>query len=452
MPLTSRESALKALNHFESVLQGKSKGEEFISKLDHYISDLSSLDRKHYTMLVQGVLRWKNRIDSIIGEFSHHKLSKIDRTSLNALRIGILELTYLSKIPPYAAVNEAVNLAGSKNQKAKAFVNGVLRQIIREKERIPLIPKVKDTMDCIENSLSYPSWFAELLLDNFGKEQALKGAMSLNEEEPLTLRVNRLKTTKKELLDSLRSKADLKESDWVETAICVPNGISNIVQLEEYKNGHFYIQNGSSQIVAKLLDSRKGDKILDVCSAPGGKSTHLAELTGDTARIYAMDLNEKKLGLIMENCARLGIKNIFTVKGDAVKPLPSNLPKEFDKIFVDPPCSALGTIRKNPEAKWLKNPSDIQRLKGLQSRILNNACKYLKTGGVLLYSVCTFTKEETFEAAEKFLLNNNNFSIDPIKQVEGIKIDQFITKEGFLFIPPFFRDLEPFFAARFYKT
>jgi 16S rRNA (cytosine967-C5)-methyltransferase len=448
--ITARAAALKVLTGFEEYLRGNNQGFDLRQTGDRLLPTIFDRDKALFKTLVRGVLRWMRRLDAIISEFSRYGIVNIQSQALSILRIGLYELIYLSKIPDYASVDEAVNLV--QGTKTKGFVNAVLREIVRNKDRIPLIPTVKNTQECIEFSLSYPKWLAQMLLERFGKEIALKAAQSLNEDEPLTIRVNRMKTSTEELARLLTSEETRpRQSEYCKDSLII-DGRLDFSKLDLYEKGYFYVQNASSQIVSHLLEPKDGDHILDACSAPGGKCTHISELTSGNTRIFALDNKARKLDLISENAKRLGLSNITTVMADASKPLPSEIPTSFDKILADLPCSALGTIRKNPEIKRTRSKSDIDRLSSAQLQILGNLKKYLKESGTLLYSVCTFSEEETNQLALKFLKSSPEFRIDPIREIPGTKISDFITKEGFLAIPPLINELESFFIARFKKT
>ena len=449
MPLKARQAALEYLNLFEELLLGKKSISP--GRLSRIEGNVEPKDLALFKKITKGILRWKNRLDSIIREFSDRPARKIDATMLNCLRIGLYEMFYLTKIPSYACVNEAVELASSRGSKGKGFVNAILRESIRKKDRIPLVPGFRTTEECINLFFSYPEWLSSYMVDLFGKEKALAAAQSLNEEEPQGVRVNRLRTDGDWIKPVLGDDSkDFSPSEYVDGAFIYSGG-SNLTSGKAFQDGLFYIQNPSSQIISTLLHPRTNEAILDACAGPGGKATHICELASDNLSLYAMDISEDKLRLIRENASRLGLKSIKTVRGDASKKLPDDIPQTFDRIVADLPCSALGTIRKEPEIKWLKTIKDIKRLASYQLGILNNLVSYLKPAGSILYSVCTFSREETFEVAKKFLEANPDFEVEPFESVPGTKISDFITNEGFLFIPPTIRELEAFFAAAFRK-
>ena len=452
MKLKAREAVLKILDIFEDDQRNKHTSQGLKFKAENFLREIDPKDKPLFTMLYKGIFRWMGRIDSIIAEFSNYRLAHLHPTILNCLRIGLYEILFLSKIPNHASVNEAVNLVESKGVRSKALVNGILREVIRSKDRIDSIPKIKNTKERICHFQSYPYWLADIFLNQYGEEDALKIAESLNEEEPLTLRINQIKSDIEAVKKDLSKQTeDFSESKFCKNALVV-DGRIKLPELESYQHGSFYIQNCSSQIASTILDPQCGETILDCCAGPGGKTTHILEMTKNRAALYSMDLSHGKLRVIADNAKILGVSNLKTILGDASKPLPKDLPDKFDRILVDPPCSALGTIRKNPEIKWLKTPSDPQRLAELQLAILKNVKDKLRKGGILLYSVCTFTKEETKQVAEKFLKACPDYKLDKITLKARSPFSKFITPEGYLSIPPLHRELEAFFIAKFKKA
>ncbi len=448
MPLNARKAAMKILQRFE-------EGKELSNYTNNLISKLPQKEKAHFTALTKGIFRWKNRIDGIIDEFSPNGVGKINTVSLNCIRIALYEFLRLSNIPHYASINEAVNLAGSK--KSKSFVNWILREMQRNRDRIPLMPAVKDTKDVIEKSLSFPEWLAQTFINSYGKEKALKYCESLNEEEPLTLRVNALKSSTSDVSNKLK-ELNIKSSPskFISNALVIKEGLS-AGNFELLKTGMCYVQNTSSQITAMLLQSDKEISILDCCAGPGGKATHLAQLYANRLNLHVSDISQDKINIIKNNFDTLGLSHPCYLVHDALKPYP----KEFiannsmDTILADLPCSALGAIRKNPEIKWSKKQKDIKRLSQLQIKILCNVISYLKPGGTLLYSVCTFTEEETSIVASALTKKAKEMSVNPIDRDEtgniGSHLEKFITEEGYIQIMPVERELEPFFIARFKK-
>lgn len=451
MELTARQGSLQILNLFEKEKVKKHPQETLRSASDEVYARIAQKDRPLFTAIHKGIFRQKEKIDSVIAEFSKYKLQKLEPEVLNILRIGVFEIMFMTRIPEYASVNETVNLASGKDSKAKPFINAVLREILRQRGRIPLIPHITNTLECLRYSLSYPEWLSKMFLKRFGKEKAVMYATSLNEEEPQEIRANILKTDADGLIAHLTKEGiKLKRSKYYENSV-ITEDKRNIFDTEPFKKGLFYIQNISSQIVTAVLDPKEGESILDACAGPGGKTTHIAEKTSNLANIYAMDVSRSKLDLIKENVHRLDANKIHYILGDASEKLPKNSPSEYDRILADAPCTALGAIRKNPEIKWLRKESDPARLSKLQLKILKNMKNYLKLNGAMVYSVCTFTEEETTDVVDKFLNENHDFSLEPITKEELPDLEDFI-ENGCLSIMPVNNELEPFFVARFKRV
>ena len=447
-----KQSALHILNAFERDSRSNRGYKTFYSEYRKLFDKTFPNQRGRLADLLSGIFRNKGKLDAVAAEFSHFELERVSPLALNALRIGLYEMMFRHEIPHQMVVNNAVGLAARAGVKTKAFVNGTLREIARNRTKIPLIPNIKNTMDAITHSLSYPEWIARMLLNNFGKEKALKVAHGLNQNEPLTARLNTIKADMLLLESSLKNEGfDLKESSFFKGSMLI-EGNGELTKTQAHGRGLFYIQNTSSQIVSPLLNVKPGETVLDACAGPGGKATHLCQIARNEIEMFACDISKDKLKLIEENSRRLGTNCLKTFLADAGKILPKTMPRQYDRILADAPCSALGTIRKNPDVKWTKSLKDVSRLSKMQIRILENLFKYLKKGGTLLYSVCTFTEEETKEVCKNALVKHKDIGIDPIKKEEVPFIPHYVTKEGYLFIEPLEPELESFFVCRFVKS
>ncbi len=394
--MTARQLALTVL--FEIDKNGAYVGIELKKQL--YACELSHIDKAFATELVYGVIKNRTRLDYVISKFSKQKLKKISVWILNILRLGIYQILFLDKIPESAAVNESVKLAKRYGHQASSgFVNGVLRSVIRNGD--VEYPKGKEYFEIF---YSHPKWLVDMLFAQYG-EEATKIIEANNTVPSTTVRINTLKTDVKILWDKLTSKG-ICVSKTLEENIIKISGFGDISKLEEYINGEITPQGLSSYLASKLLDVKENDVVMDLCSAPGGKSTAMAEYTDDNAKIFAFDIYDHKVEIINKNCKRLGIINIKTKVWDSTKLLDEFVGKA-DKILVDAPCSGIGIIRKKPDIKWNRENENFEDLISIQKSILENADKYLKKDGTLVYSTCTLNKAENEDVTKEFAKEYN---------------------------------------------
>ncbi|MBQ7953421.1 MAG: 16S rRNA (cytosine(967)-C(5))-methyltransferase RsmB [Clostridia bacterium] len=403
--MTARQLALKVLYEVEK--NGAYPGIELKRQLSAY--DLSAVDKGFATELVYGVLKNRTRLDFIISKYSKQKLKKISNWIINILRMGVYQIIFLDKIPLSAAVNESVKLAKRYGHQASSgFVNGVLRNVGRNGD--VEYPKGRDYYEIF---YSHPKWLVDMLFDQYS--DGAKTIIENNNKVPsTTVRVNILKTTTDDVVKSLTEKGITAVKTKCENVVKI-TGFGDISKLPEYTGGLITPQGLSSYMAADAVKPKKDEVIMDLCSAPGGKTTAMAEMCGDGAKIYAFDLFEHKIELINNNCKRLGIKNV-TAKAHDGTVLMDEYVGKADKILADVPCSGLGIIRKKPDIKWNKETTDFEAIISIQKKILKNAGKYLKSGGILVYSTCTVNKNENdniiSEFAEKY-----NFKIDAMHTV-----------------------------------
>lgn len=394
--MTARQLAVKVLYEVQ-------KNSAFVSlELKKQLGecDLSNQDKAFATELVYGVLKNRTRLDYIISKYSKQKLKKISDWILNILRIGVYQIVFLDKIPQSAAVNESVKLAKRYGHNASSgFVNGVLRSVGRNGD----VEYPKDR-EFFEVYYSHPKWLVDMMFDQYGDE-ARQIIENNNKVAPTTVRVNALKTNAILLTEKLEKKG-IKVRKTTEENVLVISGYGDISALDEYKDGLLTPQGLSSYVAAKTVEPTADDVILDLCSAPGGKTTAMAEMCGDKANIFAFDLYEHKKAIIKANCKRLGINNVEVDVADATK-LMEKFVGKADKVLADVPCSGLGIIRKKPDIKWNKETEDFEEIIKIQKQILQNSAKYVKKGGTLVYSTCTLNKDENESLAEAFAKAND---------------------------------------------
>lgn len=412
--------------------------------LDHAFSsaNLKEEDTALVTEITYGTLKYLLTIDKIIEKNVSIPLKKIERSVLDILRISIYQMKYLDRIPSYAVINEAVNLTKKKSKKASGFVNGVLRGYLRKEDEVFTF---RNELEKASFDYSFPEWMIRLFKTQYGDNyrQILEG---LNERPSITFRVNTLKMSRE---DAFRTLVD--EGYNASLTEISPYGIEvqggrSVLHNRLFKEGVLTVQDESSMLVAPLLVGEV-EEYMDLCSAPGGKATHLAELTKDAKTIHAYDIYDSKIRLIDENARRLGLNSLIIEKNDALNFLSSLSGKA--NVLLDAPCSGLGIIRKKPEIKYTKTQKELDALIGIQRELLETAKDYVPQGGTLLYSTCTLNKKENEENIRWFLKNHPEFTPEPIDLGEQ---DNFIyTEEGFVTILPG-KTMDGFFISRLKKS
>jgi 16S rRNA (cytosine967-C5)-methyltransferase len=413
---------------------------------------LSSLDRAFLTELTYGVFRRRQTLDWILSRFSKVSLEKIESTILNILRIGLYQILFLTRTPVSAAVNESVEMAKPIRGKGGAgFVNGILRSVVRQKEEIVFPKMEEDPALHLSVGQSYPIWLVQRWMKEVGAEETLRLCIANNQIAPMTLRTNTLKADRGHLIGRLIEKGLKPRPTTHSEEGVIFEDSPPTSELPFLREGDYIIQDEASQMVTLILDPEPGEKILDACAAPGGKTTHIAQRMANKGEILAVDLTQEKLRLIRELCQALGVKIVKTVKGDASRLLPVIENLTFDRILADVPCSGFGTLRRNPDLKWRKGEEDIHRLSLIQASILNNLSQYLKKGGILVYSTCTMFREENEDVVEAFLKNHPKFELDdPSKTLP--EISRRFVQNGYFKTFPQSNGMDGFFVARLRKS
>ena len=369
---------------------------------------LNEKDIGFISEIVYGVTTWRLTLDEIIKKYSKIKLKKISPWILNILRMGVYQIIFLDKVPKSAAVNESVNLAKRYGHASSSnFVNAILRKI--EKNDYEDFFQINDDIERISKTNSMPEWIIKELLKNNNIEIVEKICRNSNIKPKITIRINNLKNSKKQFIEKLKEKnIQYKETKYEDFLIL--EKVKNIENLELFKDGFCTIQDISAGLTAKVLDPKPGENILDACSAPGGKTTYIAELIDNVGNIEAWDIHEHRTKLVKQNANRLGI-NIIKTKVKDASIYDEELLEKFDKILLDVPCLGIGVIKRKPDIKWKRKNEDIKEISELQEKILENCSKYLKESGIITYSTCSILKEENERVIEKFLNKNKNFEI-----------------------------------------
>ena len=414
-------------------------------------NDLKSCDRAFITEIVYGVLKYKERIDYVIGKFSKIKLKKISDWILNILRIGIYQLMFMDRVPVSAAVNESVKLAKRYGHAYSAkFVNGVLRSVAGGIDNIVYPDEKNEPLEYLSVWYSYPKWLVKKCLEDFGYEFTKDFLESSNKKPNFCVRVNLTKTTVDDLVKLLKKEGIIAQKSKIYDRGLIIQNPGNITNNKLYKEGYFTIQDESSMLVANILNPSRGDMVLDVCAAPGGKTTHIAELMENTGCVYSRDLYEHKVLLIEKAAERLGLSNIKAGVFDAQK-LDVSMCDKMDIVLVDAPCTGLGIIRRKPDIKWKKEICDVGDISNTQYKILKNASKYVKNGGHLVYSTCTIEREENIYIINKFLKEHTNFV--PVDITDRVPKDFMCltAKEGYIELYPNVHKIDGFFIAKMKK-
>lgn len=434
-----------ALNILVKIFIEKSYSNIMIKNLGNRFS---ALDRAFISEIVYGTIKWKLRIDYIIDQFSNIKTGRISAPILNILRMGIYQLDFMSKVPQSAAVNESVKLAKKYgNPGAVRFVNGLLRNYIRNREHVVYPERCGGITRHLSVYYSYPEYLIERLIAEFGSEFTEEFLKTCNEVPPLTIRINKLKTNRHELSGKLQDTGiEVYDGKYNDEALILKN-IPGIDNMEEYKSGFFTVQDESSMLASLILSPQSGEVIMDVCSAPGTKTTHIAEIMNNEGTIIAGDINSSKLKLVEQNAKRLGIDIISTVCMDASSTYAQYADKA-DRVLVDAPCSGLGILWKKPEIRWNRTLDDIGDIVKIQASILDASCKYVKPGGVMVYSTCTVLKDENSGMVSNFLERNRNFQLEDINTFLPDGIEGENCKNGCIEIYPNREGIDGFFIAR----
>jgi 16S rRNA (cytosine967-C5)-methyltransferase len=422
--------------------------------IDHALRNAAIVgrDRALLTELVYGTVRWRGTIDACLKLYLNRSLSDADPFIRNLLRVTLYQLLFLDKVPDYAAVHKAVEIAKTYGgRKVAGFVNAVLRNFIREKNKVADVQRASDWKTALAIEHSHPTWLINKWLDYLGREETEALMRANNEIAPLVLRVNSCKSTREALLALLStSGVSAVATRWSPVGVRVKSG-PPVEQLPGFQEGFFQVQGEASQLVCYLLSPQKGERILDACAAPGGKATHIAELMADTGEVIALDKSKKGIEKLRENVTRLGLVSLRATTSDASHQLPVELRGPYDRILVDVPCSGLGTLRSHPEIKWHRNESDIKRLGHLQKRIVDQVAHYLETGGVLVYSTCTLTKDENEDVVDDFLEHHKEFVLEDAASYLPENARSLV-RGRYLMALPQRHDTDGFFAARMRKV
>ena len=408
---------------------------------------LPKQERAFITRVCEGTLEYQITIDYILNHFSKVKTDKMKPVIREILRSSVYQLKYMDSVPDSAVCNEAVKLAQKKGfYNLKPFVNGVLRTIAREMEEVPY-PERSDLENHLSVKYSMPPFLVQKWLREYGEEITEKMLADFLTERPTTVRCRQYLTNQEETLESIREQGiQVSPAPYLDYAFYL-SGYNHILTIQAFLEGKIQVQDVSSMLVAEVAAPKKGDQILDLCAAPGGKSLHVADKMAGFGMVEARDLTEYKVGLIQENIVRAGTINVQTRCMDATV-LDIDSEDSADIVLADVPCSGYGVIGKKPDIKYKVTPSKQEEIVILQHKILDRAARYVKRGGTLVYSTCTIAKEENQENVSWFLENY---------PFEAVELDSCLpqelccetTKLGYLQLLPGVHKTDGFFIAKF---
>ena len=406
----ARETALQILN---AVYQKDAYANVVLAQYLRQ-GELADIDRRFVTELVYGTVKAGETLEWVIKKYINRPWKKISPVAQNILRMGVYQLRYMDKVPDSAVCNESVELAKKFGHTGVAgFVNGVLRSMLREPEK-GAFPSGKGNATLqLALEEQHPEWLVRRWIKEFGYEETKKLCQFNNAQAPVAIRTNTIKTSPSELqLQLVAAGVEARRSEYaVEGFVLEKHG--SLDKLSVLQDGYCQVQDESSMLVAHVVAPEPGDLVLDVCSAPGGKTTHMAALMQDLGKIVACDIYDHKLKRVMDNAERLGIHIIEPKIRDA-REIWKEYPQKADRVLVDAPCSGLGVLRRKPDSRWRKTPELVEDLPKLQLEILKSGAASVKPGGYLVYSTCTIAHEENQDVVNAFLKEAKEFELEPV--------------------------------------
>jgi 16S rRNA (cytosine967-C5)-methyltransferase len=443
MTAPARTAAFQALRAVDA---GKTDLPEALAHSRSRLTDVR--DRALAAEIVTGTLRWRRSLDHLVEHFAQRALRKLDADVLTILRLSLYQLLHLDRVPASAVVDDAVNLArAARKPSATGFVNAVLRSTLRDRHRLPLPPRPDDPADraaalaYLGITHSHPEWLITRWLDRVGFEAVEQWVQFNNDTPPLALRANRLRATRESVSGALAGNG----VETVPTAHA-PDGLTVVSgnPLYDRPDGSFFVQDEASQLVSLAVGCRPGERVLDLCASPGGKTTAMAADMADRGTLIASDVRSRRVALLNETVALSGATCVEVVTAPADGPLPFDEP--FDRVLVDAPCSGLGTIRRDPDIRWRRREAELPALAGAQLRLLERAAAVTAPGGRLVYATCSSEPEENERVVEAFLASHPGFALLDLRRASALPA-ALIDARGMFRTLPFAHRLEAFFAA-----
>jgi 16S rRNA (cytosine967-C5)-methyltransferase len=405
-------------------------------------------DRALAAEIVNGTLRWQRSVDHLAEQFARRPLANIDADVLVILRLSLYQLLHLDRVPAAAVVDDAVDLTrAARKASASGFVNAVLRSMLRQRSKLPLPARPADAGDregavrYLGITHSHPEWLVRRWLDRYGFDAAERWVRFNNETPTLTLRANRLRVDRQALRAALAA-------DGIETELTshAPDGLRVVSgnPLRSPIDGTFVVQDEAAQLVTIAVGARPGERVLDLCASPGGKTTALAADMQDSGVLIASDVRTRRVELLRETVTMSGASHVRVLQVAQDGPLP--FIGGFDRVIVDAPCSGLGTIRRDPDIRWRRGEAELPALARDQRRLLHRAADVVAGGGRLIYATCSSEPEENEEVVAQFLRDDPSFELVDLRG-ESAVLDPLLDARGMLRTLPFAHGLEAFFAA-----
>jgi len=407
-------------------------------------------DRSLAAAIVHGTLRWQRASDHLVEHFARRSLSTLDVDVLVILRLSLFQILHLDRVPAAAVVDDAVSLARSAGKTSAAgFVNAVLRSTLRQRRALPLPPRPRDASDrdaalrYLGITCSHPDWLVARWLDRFGFDDAEAWVRFNNDPAPLTLSVNRLRATRDEVRAALAADGIQTQDTRV-----APYGLRVLSgnPLTQPADGRFLVQDEASQLVPLALDPRPGDRSLDLCAAPGGKTLLLAGDMQDTGVLVACDVRARRVALLRETVRLTALRHTHVVQVATAGPLPFR-EATFRRVLIDAPCSGLGTLRRDPDIKWRRSEHELAGLAERQLALLLRAAQTVQPGGRIVYATCSSEPEENEMVVDRFLASQPAFRLVDLRGDGRTALAPVLDDRGMLRTLPFVHGLEAFFAA-----
>ncbi len=420
--------------------------DQFAPELDR----LSKRDRALANAIIYGTLRWQQNLDWIIKDFSTKQIKELEPEALYLLRIALFQIVFMERIPTSAAVNTAVDIAKKASHKGVvSFVNAVLRKASSQYLNVEFPDYKKDPELFLAVKHSIPIWLVRRWIKRFSMEKTILVCKTINTIPSITIRTNTLKINRDELISLLgEDTQNISKTLYSDCGISFVKPKIAVHEIEAFKKGFFQVQDEAAQLVTYMLNPKPGERILDACAGRGGKTGHAGQLMENQGSIIAGDTDLQKLIILEEEMERLSINIVSSMQMDLLKTKLEDFKEPFDKILIDAPCSGLGVLKRNPDAKWKRTKKDVARLANKQQKMLLNAANLVKPGGTIVYAVCSCEQRENEDVMDFFLEHRKDFSINTDWLTGNIKIkDTIISKRGFLRTYPDILAMDGFFAV-----
>jgi 16S rRNA (cytosine967-C5)-methyltransferase len=411
--------------------------------LGNRLSEFEPNDRGLITRLVLGTIAWRARLDYELESLASRPLAELDPEVLQILRLALFQLRFLDRVPQHAVVDTAVNLTrgGIRIAKASGFINAVLRKATRERRALP--QRDSDEIGYLAIAWSHPRWMVAKFVEQFGVADAERIMAANNEAAPTAIRLNPARGSLEEIRERIEREGIAIARQGIFPEMLVLDGAPRF-DSKAFREGLFHVQSEASQVVSRLLAPTPNATVIDCAAAPGGKTTHLAELADGEAKIVALDANANGLRTAASIAQRLTHRNILFARADIERAIPLR-PESADFVLLDAPCTGTGTLREHPEIRWRLKPSDPARLGSIQLAMLRNAASVVRRGGAIVYSVCSLMRDEGEEVVTKFIAQSSGFVLDRSISEE---LQRFDNGSGAIVMRPDREGLDGFYAAR----